>query len=136
MRSKLFLATFFTLLIASCSNYPPAVVPKLGTDTVLVAARQPNNSVFLDSAIRTVSKILIPSDSVSTSGKWALKASYRLYQVTGIKMKGKDTVFGPNHQLIYTWAYSLQPVDDSLTPYISVVDLPYHIHSTPDTTKH
>lgn len=126
---KLFL--FFAVLsmaFFSCHSSAPKMVDK--TDTVLINARGADNFIFSDSAIRTVSTTFLPTDSSSTTGKWGFRTSYRLLQPIDIKMNGKDTVFGRNHTVLYNFAYSQTPVNDSLIKYILVVDLPLHPSSS------
>jgi hypothetical protein len=115
------------LVVLSCNSGGGGSAPvlKLGTDTVLVSARQADNTVFIDSAIRTVSRALIPKDSNSTEGVWGVKPSYRLGQLA-VKMNGKDTVFNKAHQPVYILYYSQFPVDDSLMKYVTVISIPMH----------
>ena len=99
-------------------------VPK--QDTVVVNGRQPDDGLFQDSAIVKIFKKRSFEDSNSLTASFRIDTSYYLLQVLDtLRDSLKHPLFYPNHTPKYLRRYSPIPVDDSLTQFVQIVNLPH-----------
>jgi hypothetical protein len=95
-------------------------------DTMQVVGRQPNDLVFVDSAIvRITKKRKLDDDSSSLSASFRTDTAVYLLQVIDtLRDSLKHPLFYPNHAPKMLTRYSPLPVDDSLLKYVQLITIP------------
>lgn len=122
--SILVLVSVFTFGLKSCTGRGGDFVPRV--DTIQIVFRQKmSNLVFMDSAIRTISKVRKFKDSNSLDAAMTIDTSFRIYQaIDTLRDSAKHPLFDLKHNPMFRSIYLPNPVPDSLNKYIQVINIP------------
>jgi hypothetical protein len=96
-------------------------------DTMQVVGRQPNDQVFVDSAIVKIARKrkLDEGDSSNLNASFRTDTAIYLLQIIDtLRDSLKHPLFWPNHTPKMLTRYSPLPVDDSLLKYVQLITLP------------